>query len=847
MNTGLFRLFKAVGRKEDIADYLDNSSYDELIEFDINNDRFTKHFHTAKKYVSLLTEGSYKDLYVSLSELSVHPEDKERFCALMDPFTLSFTLHSSEIPGLICEEFRFRMLNESWCWVELVLASGEIWGLPKDVYRIYIFDIHSRKMRESGLNEAFLYSDNNRNETTGLLMKSAFVAEVGKMTKDIAVNWCLVAVDIDNFKLYNEWYGHSSGDLLMAQIGTKIKDMTDLLGGTAGYFGQDDFCLLIPFNKEAIDDLYAEIAMLVAVNGNDTGFKPAFGISLVDAESEIADMIDRAFLAVRVAKQSFHKRIRLYDPGMYSQEDAEYHILADFMQAIKRQEITFYLQPQCRASTGKIVGAEALCRWILPNGSIVPPDQFIPVLEKHGLITDLDLYIWEKVCKWQWQWIGGGNTPLPVSVNVSATDIMNINLTETFSDLTEKYQLPHDLIKIEITESAYSLNAALVKNTVHELRDSGFTVMMDDFGSGYSTLNMLSNLAVDVIKLDAQFLAIDENNSEKGIQILESVTTMSKTIGLPIIVEGVENEEQEKFLMDMGCSYFQGFFFYRPMDTKSYEELIADLNHIDTSGITFKANQQFQLREILDNNVYSDTMLNNILGPCALYSWQGEEVDIIRFNQQFYRAVDVPDFMDRLDNIRRFIPPLDIDRMYTLLEQAKEDRLNGSEGRLHFYKTDGSLTTFNMHFYYLRREEDRDIFYGSVQNITRLSMLEKQIQLLSRFSAETIIFLTRKPDGTMNFSVLFNALEKELGMTREQFEDELNSKEYLPRLKTCDSQNIYDSVLEHIEKSESFKFTLNTKDVEGKELELLAYGDYVIDDTNTMDYIITIRKAMIET
>ena len=844
MDTGLFRLFQAVGRREAIADYLDNSSFDEMIEFDIDNDRFTKLFHTAKKYVSLLTEGSYKELYISLSELSVHPDDRVRFCDLMDPVTLSFQLQSSGVKGLLCDEFRFRLLNDSWCWVELVLVSGDYWDLPEGVYRAYIFDAHSRKMRELGLNEPYLYSDNNRNETTGLLHKSAFVAEVGKMTQNINVNWCLVAIDIDNFKLYNEWYGRSSGNLLMAQIGTKIKDITDSLGGTAGYFGQDDFCLLLPFDKGSIDDLYKEITMLVTVNGNDAGFKPAFGISMVDSYSEIADMIDRAFLAVRVAKRSFRKRIRLYDPGMYSQEDAEYHILADFMRAIKKQEITFYLQPQFCTANDRIVGAEALCRWFLPDGSIVPPNQFIPVLEKHGLITDLDLYIWEEVCKWQWQWISSGHTPLPVSVNVSATDIMNINLTEVFSDLTEKYQLPHDLIKIEITESAYSTNAGLVKNTVHELRENGFTVLMDDFGSGYSTLNMLSNLSVDIIKLDAHFLAINKDNSERGIRILESVTTLSKTLGLPIIVEGVENEEQKTFLMDMGCDYFQGFYFYRPMDVKRYEELIADQNNIGTAGITFKPNQQFQLREILDNNIYSDTMLNNILGSCALYSWHGDDVDIIRFNQQFYRAVDVPDFMERLVSIQRFLPPLDVDRMYLLLSQAKEDRLNGSSGLLHFYKTDGTLTTFYMHFYYLRREEERDIFYGSVDNITRLSTLEKQILLLSRYSAETIIFLTRKPNGAVSFSVLFNALEKELGLTREQLEDELNHKDFINRIGAENTRSVYERIMKHIEDSESFKVTLNIKDTEGKTLELLAYGDYVIDEANTLDYIITLRKAM---
>ena len=218
-------------------------------------------------------------------------------------------------------------------------------------------------------------------------------------------------------------------------------------------------------------------------------------------------------------------------------------------------------------------------------------------------------------------------------------------------------------------------------------------------------------------------------------------------------------------------------------------------------------------------------------------------VDIIRFNEQFYEAVDVPDFMERLDNINRFMPPLDIDRIQLLLRQAKEDRLNGSTGILHFYKTDGTLTTFYMRFYYLRREEDRDIFYGAVQNITRLATLEKQIMLLSRFSAETIIFLTRKPDGSFSFAVLFNALEKEIGMTREQLEQVLNENDFYNRFGFENPRSVFERLLDHIHKSESFEAALNVKDVEGNQLELRAYGDYVIDDTDTMDYIITIRKA----
>ena len=847
MNTGLFRLLKSAGSREKIIDYLDNSSYDELIEFDLEKNKFSSLYHTSKKYSSMLSEGSIKELYIAMSELTVNPQDKSRFCEILNPVTLGFTIKNSEIEGLFCEEFRFRLLNDSWCYVEAVFVSGSFWNVSENIVRMYIFDIQSRKSREMGLQEAFLYSDGNRNEITGLLRKKAFIGEVEKIIKEEDKNWCLAVIDIDKFKLFNEWYGHSVGDLLMTQIGAKLKETNQFLGGTAGYFGQDDFCLLYPFSREVTDNLYQTIASLISANGNETGFRPAFGLSMIEESCNVMDMIDRAFLAVNVAKQGYKKRIRFFEPSMYKEENSEYHILADFMKALKTNEIVFYVQPQCRTSSGKIVGAEALSRWMLPDGSLISPDSFIPVLEKHGIITDLDFYIWEEVCKWQRKWIDGGNTPLPLSVNVSAHDIKNLNLTDVFVNLTEKYQLSRNLIKIEITESSYSKNAQLIKNTVHELHENGFTVLMDDFGSGYSTLNMLKDLSVDIIKLDAQFLNIGEDNTEKSIKIIESVSSMAKTLGLPIVAEGVENAKQKQFLHDLGCRYIQGYYFYAPMDIQSYEELISDLNNIDTSGMSFKANQQFQLREILDNNVYSDTMLNNIIGPCAFYSRHDKCVDIIRFNEQFYETVDVPDFMDRIENIQRFLPPVDIDRMHMLLDQAKDDRLNGSSGMLHFYKTDGTLTSYVMRFYYLRNEEGKEIFYGAVQNVTRLVNLEKQIHMLVRLSKETVIFLSRKLNGGLSFAVLFNALEKELGMTREQLENELNSKDFFERIGSENETEVYDRLLDNIYNSRSFETVLNIKSVSGEILKLLSYGDYVIDDTGTMDYIITVRKLSNDT
>ncbi len=454
------------------------------------------------------------------------------------------------------------------------------------------------------------------------------------------------------------------------------------------------------------------------------------------------------------------------------------------------------------------------------------------------------MYIWEEVCRWQRSRIDGGHTPLPVSVNVSAADISHLDLPAVFEDLIKKYALERQLIKIEITESSYTSNTALVKDTVRSLREKGFTVLMDDFGSGYSSLNMLNNLNIDVIKLDAQFLDLDESNEKRGIRILESVTNMTKTLGVPIIAEGVETEKQREFLLDLGCRYMQGYYFYKPMPTEAYEALIADPERIDTSGIRFKSNQQFQLRELLDENIYSDTMLNNILGPCAFYSLHGDGVDIVRYNEQFYEAVDIPNFADRLENIQRFMPKSDVPLMLDLLHNAVKDSMNGAKGILHFYKTNGTLTTFFMHFYYLHTEGECQIFYGAVQNITKLSNLEKQVTLLARIAAETVLFLSRMPDDTIRFTVLFNGLEAETGLDARTLEQSLHNKSFYARFQSKDTPSVYDSLRYKIEHSEAFTTVLHTQNAAGDPLDLIAHGNYMQDNTENMNYIITLKKAI---
>ena len=248
---------------------------------------------------------------------------------------------------------------------------------------------------------------------------------------------------------------------------------------------------------------------------------------------------------------------------------------------------------------------------------------------------------------------------------------------------------------------------------------------MDDFGSGYSSLNMLRSVSVDVIKLDAQFLKIGNTEEQKGVSILESILNMTRNLATPIIVEGVETDAQLKFLSDLGCSYMQGYYFHKPMPLEDFEELICDENNIDTHGFIFKANQQLNIREFMDENIYSDTMLNNIIGPVVFYNWNGKDVDIIRYNQQFFQMVgiDVSEFIKRKIHIQDAMYPGDDQKLYKLLQEAVDNHTIGSKGVVRAYRPDGTVSSLSLQIYFVGENDQGKQFYVSAHDVSELQYI----------------------------------------------------------------------------------------------------------------------------
>ena len=680
-----------------------------------------------------------------------------------------------------------------------------------------------------------------RNALTGLKYEKAFYSSCERNLANVRINWLMFSIDLQNFKLFNEWYGREAGDNVLSAIGHELGQLADAHKGVAGYFGGDDFALLVPAGHFDADALFDRVHNILVSHGASVGFLPAIGASYSQGNVSAYTLYDQASLAGHEAKGDPKARVRFFSQAMVSRAEEDHRVLSEFKKALANDEITFYLQPQCRSANGQIVGAEALARWIRPDGRMIPPVSFIPTLERYGFVPDLDRYIWEKVAAWLRKVMMEGKLMVPVSVNISPVDIFTMDVPGFFESLIRKYRIPKASLKLEITESAYSEGSEKVRSTVQAFRDMGFMVLMDDFGSGFSSLNMLRELNVDIIKLDAYFLRMDKNNERKGMHIIESVIHMAKTMAIPVIVEGVETKEQCDYLMGLGIRYIQGYYFYRPMAPSALESLISVEKNVDTDGFKFKANEEFGIREFLNDTVYTDSMLNHIIGPAAIYSAHGEDVDIIRFNEMFYQAVNVPDFNEKLLGIQRVMPESEVPMLYSTLRRAYEDRLNGASGVFTFRKIDGSSVRFLIQFYYLNDDGDNVRYYGSARDVSEITNLYRHMELLSRFTSRTVLFLLYS-QGEYSFEITAHGLEKALGLSREQMLGEMNDNVFYKRLIPANRSFFWNIAQKCAESRESASAELKIRGNNGDVLDIIVDADYVDDEIGDVRCILSMRK-----
>ncbi len=385
-----------------------------------------------------------------------------------------------------------------------------------------------------------------------------------------------VVMDISRFRMINERYGRSYADGILRRVGRELRAVTESAGGVACRREADTFMAYIP----RPEDYAALMERLSTAAGGDSKGRIRLRMGIYSNADKSIDMerrFDRAKSAANSVRNSFNTSMAFYDDTLHEKEIYAARLLDEFQEALDRKQFLVYFQPKfdVRPDEPVLYGAEALVRWKHPELGMISPGLFIPLFESNGLVRELDHYVWRETAAHLRDWKDRLGLIVPVSVNVSRVDMLDPELTETLRILIEDSGLSYSDLHLEITESAYTQDADQIVATVNRLREMGFVIEMDDFGSGYSSLNMISSLPIDALKLDMQFIrnAFSENGNTR---MLEISIDISEYLAVPMIAEGVETEEQMRKLKELGCAVVQGYYFARPMPAADFESYLIE-------------------------------------------------------------------------------------------------------------------------------------------------------------------------------------------------------------------------------------------------------------------------------
>ena len=466
-------------------------------------------------------------------------------------------------------------------------------------------------------------------------------------------SYLLVYGDIDRFKVYNDLFGAPAGDRLLADIGAMIRDLMPA-GAAAARLRADHFVCCCSRSSFDPDRMLAALDAWFASYREDFTFFVRLGIFPIDDPSlDVNLMCDRALLALRSAKSGYvGSKYVFYDEKLRSSVLKEQELAGEMIAALEGGQFVPYFQPQYRYATGRMIGAEVLARWNHPAKGLLGPTEFIPVFERNGLVATFDYYMWEQACRCLRMWIDGrGIEGAPrLSVNLSRADIYRSDLCTYLEGLIERYDVPAELLHLEITESAYMEAPEQLIGAVTKLRAAGFVVEMDDFGSGYSSLNTLKDVPVDVLKLDMGFLGASA--SSRGGLILASVVRMARWLDLPLIAEGVETKQQAAYLASVGCDYMQGYLFSKPVDRETFEKLLEG-TAVEDLAHPFAESLQDGAAEFWDVDSQLSLIFNSYAGPAAIAEYDGETCELIRVNGEFARLLDLDDEAASAELVRK--------------------------------------------------------------------------------------------------------------------------------------------------------------------------------------------------
>ncbi|MBQ8279161.1 MAG: EAL domain-containing protein [Roseburia sp.] len=571
--------------------------------------------------------------------------------------------------------------------------------------------------------------------------------------------FALIRMDIEKFRLINAFFGRAEGNKLLKYMAEYLREMDYAEKPIRfGHMSADVFGICFAYEK--IDEILTfmqETNKRMAEYPLDFDVTVVYGIYLVeDISYNVSEMYEFANQAAKTCKEEFNlQNYAFYDSKMSDDIIKEQRIVNNMRGALAGEEFVIYLQPKYELQTNTLAGAEVLVRWIDPKRGMISPGDFIPVFERNGFIMKLDLYIWEKSCQLIRKWIDEGRTPLPISVNISRVSLYNPRLVEVLCNLVDKYDIPPELFQLELTESAYTTNQNSIRNMMTTLQEKGFVVMMDDFGSGYSSLNILKDIKVDVLKIDMRFLG-DTENETRSENILAAVVRMAKWLNLPVIAEGVERKEQVLFLKSIGCEYVQGYYFARPMPVADYEELAYNQKQAEPSVID---EQKKEREDILNSNSQLELLFSNMQQAVAVYEYGEGTLDVLRVNDAYFDLFGFEDVNDIQSSLAASLVADNKETLFAAFEAAVQSE---EAGECEVLRRVGEREIWiSVKLKYISPVGSRHIIYGYINDITARKEIDAELQkyrkalTMVKAEEETILIVDDQEVNRVSLQCIF--------------------------------------------------------------------------------------------
>ena len=451
--------------------------------------------------------------------------------------------------------------------------------------------------------------------------------------------------DVKNLRIINDVLGYESGNNVLRAFARAIENVLPE-NGCYGRFADDSFVFMVPYKRGIYQDIKNYAAMKCSEFKNTIPVSIDMGFYEIEerviyAIKDITRFADNARIAFDTVKGGYDIGIGIYTEAMKQKIIRESELTSLMAVSLERGDFKVYFQPQFDHIHGTMVGAEALVRWIIDGRSVVSPAQFVPLFEKNGFIAKLDAFVWETTCRYLRKWLDEGRQVVPVSVNISRVDIYSEDIGELLDNITNKYQIDRKYLRLEITESAYIKDPESMGQLIDNLHKLGFLVEMDDFGSGYSSLNVLKDMNVDILKLDLKFLA--GGNEGRGGSIIQSVIRMAGLLNIPVIAEGVETKAQADFMTSVGCSTIQGFYYAKPMSENEFIRLMGDyIPEIEKKRNDERSRTSFYYgSDLLGKFLSPGSEVTNIfelaIGAAALFEYSFGKLEMIRSNSMFVK------------------------------------------------------------------------------------------------------------------------------------------------------------------------------------------------------------------